>query len=63
MSDSKSKEEVLSAEEIDALVERASEPGFDDGEFRTHDFSGGETVAMTKVDRTIVDAREAFRGS
>jgi flagellar motor switch protein FliM len=48
MSDSKSKEEVLSAEEIDALVERASEPGFDDGEFRTHDFSGGETVAMTK---------------
>ena len=41
MSDETAKDEVLTSEEIEALVERANEPGFDDGEFRAHDFGVG----------------------
>ena len=48
MSDETAKDEVLTSEEIEALVERASEPGFDDGEFRAHDFSGGPSLSMSK---------------
>jgi flagellar motor switch protein FliM len=48
MSNDTAKDEVLTSEEIEALVERASEPGFDDGEFRTHDFSGGPSLSMSK---------------
>ena len=43
MSNDASKDEILSSEEIEALVERAGESGFDDGEFRAHDFSGGQS--------------------
>jgi flagellar motor switch protein FliM len=48
MSNDTAKDEVLTSEEIEALVERASEPGFDDGEFRAHDFSGGPSLSMSK---------------
>ena len=48
MSDDTAKDEVLTSEEIEALVERASEPGFDDGEFRAHDFSAGQSLSMSK---------------
>ena len=48
MSNDAPKEEILSSEEIEALVERAVESGFDDGEFRAHDFSGGQTLSMSK---------------
>jgi flagellar motor switch protein FliM len=48
MSDETAKEEVLTSEEIEALVEHAREPGFDDGEFRAHDFSGGQSLSMSK---------------
>jgi flagellar motor switch protein FliM len=48
MSDETVKEEVLTSQEIEALVERAREPGFDDGEFRAHDFSGGQSLSMSK---------------
>ena len=48
MNSDASKEEILSSEEIEALVERASEPGFDDGEFQAHDFSGGQSLSMSK---------------
>lgn len=48
MSNEASTEEILSSEEIEALVERASEAGFDDGEFRAHDFSGGQFLSMSK---------------
>jgi flagellar motor switch protein FliM len=48
MSDETAKDEVLTSEEIEALVERANEPGFDDGEFRAHDFSVGPSLSMSK---------------
>ena len=48
MSNDASKDEILSSEEIEALVERASEPGFDDGEFKAHDFSGGQLLSMSR---------------
>jgi flagellar motor switch protein FliM len=48
MSNGASKEEILSPEEIEALVERADESGFDDGEFRAHDFGGGQSLSMSK---------------
>ena len=41
-------ESVLTDEEIEALVEHAQEGGFDDGEFRTHDFSAGESLTLSK---------------
>ena len=39
---------VLTDEEIEALVEHAQEGGFDDGEFRIHDFSAGESLTLSK---------------
>ena len=48
MSNDASKDEILSSEEIEALVERASESGFDDGEFKAHDFSGGQSLSMSR---------------
>ena len=48
MSNDAPKDEILSPEEIEALVERADESGFDDGEFRAHDFSGGQSLSMSK---------------
>ena len=48
MSNDVSKDEILSSEEIEALVEHANAPGFDDGEFRAHDFSGGQSLSMSK---------------
>lgn len=48
MSDDTAKDEVLTSEEIEALVERANESGFDDGEFRAHDFSAGQSLSMSK---------------
>jgi hypothetical protein len=41
-------EPVLTDEEIEALVEHAQEGGFDDGEFRIHDFSAGESLTISK---------------
>ncbi len=41
-------EPVLTDEEIEALVEHAQEGGFDDGEFRIHDFSAGESLTLSK---------------
>ena len=65
MSDDTAKDEVLTSEEIEALVERASEPGFDDGEFRAHDFSGGPSLSMSKWTelRLLLDKHaEALKG-
>ena len=65
MSDETVKEEVLTPEEIEALVERAREPGFDDGEFRAHDFSGGQSLSMSKWTelRLLLDKHaEAVKG-
>ncbi|NCG07596.1 MAG: flagellar motor switch protein FliM [Gammaproteobacteria bacterium] len=39
---------VLTDEEIEALVEHAQDGGFDDGEFRIHDFSAGESLTLSK---------------
>ena len=65
MNDSVEKEEVLSAEEIEALVERAQEPGFDDGEFRAHDFSVGQSLSMaswTELTTLLDNHAEALSG-
>ena len=65
MSDETVKEEVLTSQEIEALVERAREPGFDDGEFRAHDFSGGQSLSMSKWTelRLLLDKHaEAVKG-
>ena len=65
MSNDASKEEILSSEEIEALVERASEPGFDDGEFRAHDFSGGQSLSMSKwteLSHLVEKHAEALQG-
>ena len=65
MSDETAKDEVLTSEEIEALVERAREPGFDDGEFRAHDFSGGQSLSMSKWTelRVLLDKHaEALKG-
>ena len=65
MSEDTAKDEVLTSEEIEALVERASEPGFDDGEFRAHDFSGGQSLSMSKWTelRLLLDKHaEALQG-
>jgi len=65
MSSDASKDEILSSEEIEALVERASEPGFDDGEFRAHDFSGGQALSMSKwteLSQLVEKHAEALQG-
>ena len=60
MSDTGSKEDVLSTEEIDALVERTQTQEFDDGEFRIHDFAGGPRLAMAKwSELTILVEKQA----
>ena len=41
-------EPILTDEEIEALVEHAQDGGFDDGEFRIHDFSAGESLTLSK---------------
>ena len=48
MSDKSAKNEMLSDQEIDALVNQTNEANFDDGEFRIHDFSGRQTLSMAK---------------
>lgn len=48
MAEESQKEAVLTDQEIEALVEHAEDSGFDDGEFRTHDFSVGESLALSK---------------
>ena len=65
MSNDASKEEILSSEEIEALVERAGESGFDDGEFRAHDFSGGQSLSMSKwtgLNQLVEKHAEAMQG-
>ena len=65
MSDETAKDEVLTSEEIEALVERTNEPGFDDGEFRAHDFGGGQSLSMSKWTelRLLLDKHaEALKG-
>jgi flagellar motor switch protein FliM len=42
------KEPILTDDEIEALVEHAEEGGFDDGEFRIHDFGAGESLTLSK---------------
>ena len=60
MSDTGSKEDVLSTEEVDALVERTQTQEFDDGEFRIHDFEGGPRLAMAKwSELTILVEKQA----
>ena len=65
MSTDASKEEILSSEEIEALVERANKPGFDDGEFRAHDFSGGQSLSISKwteLSQLVEKHAEALQG-
>ena len=65
MSNDASKEEILSSEEIEALVEHAGETGFDDGEFRAHDFSGGQSLSMSKwteLSQLVDKHAEALQG-
>ena len=65
MSNDASKEEILSSEEIEALVERTNQGGFDDGEFRSHDFSGGQSLSLSKwteLSHLIEKHAEALQG-
>ena len=39
---------ALSSDEIEALVEHAESSDFDDGLYRTHDFSGGQSLTLSK---------------
>ena len=48
MAEESQKEAVLTDQEIEALVEHAEDSGFDDGEFRTHDFSVGGALELYK---------------
>ena len=48
MSDDSENDPILTDEEIEALVEHAQDGGFDDGEFRIHDFSAGESLTLSK---------------
>ena len=51
--------------EIEALVERAGESGFDDGEFGAHDFSGGQSLSMSKwtgLNQLVEKHAEAMQG-
>ena len=48
MAEESDNEAVLTDQEIEALVEHAEDGGFDDGEFRIHDFSAGESLTLSK---------------
>lgn len=48
MSDESDNDPILTDEEIEALVEHAEDGGFDDGEFRIHDFGAGESLTLSK---------------
>lgn len=48
MSEDSENDSILTEEEIEALVEHAEDGGFDDGEFRIHDFSAGESLTLSK---------------
>ena len=48
MSTETSTDTALSSDEIDALVEHAESSDFDDGQYRTHDFSGGQSLTLSK---------------
>ena len=48
MAEESDKEPILTDDEIEALVEHAEEGGFDDGEFRIHDFGAGESLTLSK---------------
>lgn len=48
MSEDSENDAILTEEEIEALVEHAKDGGFDDGEFRIHDFSAGESLTLSK---------------
>ena len=62
-------EPILTDEEIEALVEHAQDGGFDDGEFRIHDFSAGESLTLSKwselegLHRNHAEALEKALGS
>lgn len=64
MSEEPENDTVLTEEEIEALVEHAEEGGFDDGQFRVHDFSAGESLALSKwleLNRLIESHAEALQ--
>lgn len=49
MSDADDNQPILTDEEIEALVDHAvTSSGFDDGEFRSHDFGAGEALTLSK---------------
>ena len=48
MSEETDNDAILTDEEIEALVEHAEDGGFDDGQFRIHDFSAGESLTLSK---------------
>lgn len=48
MAEESDNEPILTDEEIEALVEHAQDGGFDDGEFRIHDFGAGESLTLSK---------------
>ena len=48
MAEESDNDPVLTDEEIEALVEHAEDGAFDDGEFRAHDFSAGESLTLSK---------------
>ena len=48
MAEDSDNEPTLTDEEIEALVEHAQDGGFDDGEFRIHDFGAGESLTLSK---------------
>jgi len=49
VSDQQDKQPVLTDEEIEALVDHASTGGgFDDGQFRSHDFGAGEALTLAR---------------
>jgi len=49
VSDADDNQPVLTEEEIEALVDHAAtDGGFDDGQFKTHDFGAGEALTLAK---------------
>lgn len=67
MTDVDDNQPILTDEEIDALVEHATEStGYDDGQFRSHDFGAGEALTLarwTELDALLRGHAEALEAA
>lgn len=66
MSEPDDNQPVLTEEEIEALVDHAvTDPAFDDGQFKSHDFGAGEALTLSKwseLDGLLRAHAEALQG-